>query len=148
MTDLPASQKRPSHGPCFVCGPDNPSGMGVQWHVSGDRIRTSFTFSEAQQGPPGHAHGGAVAAILDEAMGAAVWLGGHQSVAANLNVDFVSPIPLGVEVEVEAWVTEVDGRKSSGKGRMVLAAGGKVLAEATSLFVAVPEFFKGRREGS
>ena len=79
---------------------------------------------------------------------AAVWLGGHQSVAANLNVDFVSPIPRGVEVEVEAWVTRVEGRKSSGKGRMVLAAGGKILAEATSLFVAVPEFFEGRREGS
>jgi hypothetical protein len=31
---------------------------------------------------------------------------------------------------------------------MVLAAGGKILAEATSLFVAVPEFFEGRREGS
>ena len=66
----------------------------------------------------------------------------------NLNVDFVSPIPLGVEVEVEAWVTRVEGRKSSGKGRMVLAAGGKILAEATSLFVVVPEFFEGRREGS
>ena len=81
-------------------------------------------------------------------MGAAVWLGGHQSVAANLNVDFVSPIPLGVEVEVEAWVTRVEGRKSLGKGRMVLAAGGKILAEVTSLFVVVPEFFEGRREGS
>jgi hypothetical protein len=31
---------------------------------------------------------------------------------------------------------------------MVLAAGGKILAEAASLFVAVPEFFEGRREGS
>ena len=81
-------------------------------------------------------------------MGAAVWLGGHQAMAANLNVDFVAPIPLGVEVEVESWVTKVDGRKSSAQGRMVLATGGKILAEATSLFVAVPEFFAGRRESS
>jgi acyl-CoA thioesterase FadM len=67
--------------------------------------------------------------------------------AAKLNVDFVAPIPLGVEVEVEAWVTEVDGRKSSAKGRMVRVADGVLLAQATSLFVAVPEFFANQREG-
>jgi acyl-coenzyme A thioesterase PaaI-like protein len=120
--------------------------MGVEWYVLGERIRTRFTFGQAQQGPPGHAHGGAVSAILDEAMGVSVWLGGHQAMAANLNVDFVAPIPLGVEVEVEAWVTEVDGRKSSAKGRMVRAADGVLLAQATSLFVAVPEFFANQHE--
>jgi hypothetical protein len=31
MTALPVSpEKRRSHGPCFVCGPDNPCGMGVE----------------------------------------------------------------------------------------------------------------------
>jgi hypothetical protein len=36
---------------------------------------------------PGYAHGGSVAAALDEAMGGAAWWAGHQSVAARLAVD-------------------------------------------------------------
>jgi len=56
------------HGVCFVCGRENPHGIGVQWWVREDgTVYARVTFREAQQGPPGHAHGGALAAVLDEA---------------------------------------------------------------------------------
>ena len=40
------------------------------------------------EGPPGHAHGGSMAAVLDEAMGAAAWMEGHLVVAVRLATSF------------------------------------------------------------
>ena len=70
-------QPLPKHGSCFVCGSDDSPGMGVVWYALDDKsIFAEVTLNDAQQGPPGFAHGGASAALLDEAMGAAVWLAG------------------------------------------------------------------------
>jgi len=70
--DYNRSMKRqvPYHGWCFVCGTENPQGIGITMFVDDDGVLTSeFTLTKAQQGPPGYAHGGASAALLDEAMG-------------------------------------------------------------------------------
>src|SRR5688572_18388978 len=53
-----------------------------------DRLVGKAWFGPGAVGPPGHAHGGSVAAALDEAMGAAAWWAGYPSVAARLTVDF------------------------------------------------------------
>lgn len=135
------SERLPYHGPCFVCGPDNPAGMGVDWFAADGRIHSHFRFGEAQQGPMNHVHGGAAAAVLDEAMGAAVWYAGHQALAASLHVDFRAPVPLGAEVRIEAWVAEVNGRKATAAARMTLAGSDVPLVEASGLFVSVPHHF-------
>ena len=144
----PRGERLPYHGPCFVCGPDNPGGMGLDWFALEGRIHATFRFRESEQGPRNHAHGGAAAAILDEAMGAAVWKAGHQVLAANLNVDFRVPVPLGVEVRVEAWVAEVDGRKAQAEARLLLPGSQEPLVEARGLFVSSPEFFAEGGAGS
>jgi len=141
MTDAPSTEKLPYHGPCFICGPDNPTGMGLDWFATEGRVHSVFRFGESQQGPRNHAHGGAAAAVLDEAMGAAVWRAGHPVLAANLHVDFRRPVPLGVEVAVEAWVKKVRGRKAYAVARLTLPGSDRALVEAKGLFIAVPEFF-------
>jgi acyl-coenzyme A thioesterase PaaI-like protein len=74
----------PEHGPCFVCGTQNPHSMGVTWWARDDgAVVTEVALTESQQGPPGYAHGGASAALLDEAMGAAVWRAGYTVVAST-----------------------------------------------------------------
>jgi uncharacterized protein (TIGR00369 family) len=115
-------QKLPGHGVCFVCG-DNPRGIGITWYVDGDEIYAEFTLTEAQQGPPNHVHGGASAAILDEAMGAAVWKTGLRAVAANLEVDYRRPVPLGEKVSVRARVTRRGARKLYARGQIYLPDG-------------------------
>jgi acyl-coenzyme A thioesterase PaaI-like protein len=75
-----------------------------------------------------------VAAVLDEAMGAAVWLKGHMVVAARMTVDFRRLVPVGGELIVEAWVHAVDGRKIVARGRL-LGSDGRPSAEAEGLFV-------------
>lgn len=135
------TERLPYHGPCFVCGPENPAGLGLDWYFTNGRVHTSFRFGRAQQGPRNHVHGGAAAAVLDEAMGAAIWKAGHQVLAANLNVDYRRPVPVETHVAVEAWLDGVEGRKARARALLHLVGSGDVLVEARGLFVAAPEFF-------
>lgn len=68
-------------------------------------------FGEATFGPPGFAHGGVVAFVMDEAMGSAAWIAGYPCVAANLSVDFLEMTPLGRDCFIEARVGEVRSKK-------------------------------------
>ena len=91
-------------------------------------------FGRGAEGPPGYAHGGSVAAVLDEAMGAAAWLGGHASIAARISVDFRHLVPLGLDGLIEARVAGIEGRKVTTRARL-LDEDGRVLAESDGLFV-------------
>jgi acyl-coenzyme A thioesterase PaaI-like protein len=85
-------------------------------------------------GPPGHAHGGSMAAVLDEAMGAAAWMAGHIAVAGRLETDFRAMLPLGTDALLEAWVERREGRKVWTSGRL-FGDDGTLYAEASALFV-------------
>ena len=131
----------PEHGMCFVCGTENPNSIGVQWHVHEDKsIFGEITLNDKQQGPPGHVHGGASAALLDEAMGAAVWQAGYMVMAVNLNVNYRRPLPLGVPVQVTAVFDKKDGRKVYAKGEIRLPDD-TVAVEATGIYVEVNDMF-------
>lgn len=93
-------------------------------------------FGPGAAGPPGHAHGGSIAAVLDEAMGVAAWSSGYASVAAHLEVDFSRMIPLGTDALLEAWVEKASGRKVTTRGRL-LDDDGEPFAEAAGLFVVL-----------
>lgn len=117
--------------------------MGVTWYAQDDdSIFAEVTLTSAQQGPPGMAHGGASAALLDEAMGAAVWLTGHRVASVNLNIDYRKPIPLGQMFTVKAWVLNANGRKVTAKGE-IRSVGGEVAVSGEGIFVQAPQLFEG-----
>ena len=136
------------------CVPIYPFPGPPQSFVSGDpeghRLRVSYFqrqdgaltarawFGRGAEGPPGYAHGGSVAAVLDEAMGAAAWAGGHPSIAARIEVDFRVPVPLGIDAVVEMNVVKVEGRKITTRARL-LDANGRVLAESSGVFVRLAD---------
>jgi len=93
-------------------------------------------FGPGALGPPGHAHGGSIAAVLDEAMGAAAWLAGHRAVAVHLATDFRRMLPLGTDAIFEAWIERVDGRKVSTRSRL-FGPDGETSAEASALFLVL-----------
>ncbi len=130
----------PGHGSCYICGSENPAGLGVVFRLDGDRVKPEVTLTERQQGPPGHAHGGCLAAVLDEAMGAAVWCAGHPVVAARLEVDFRKAVPLGASCTVIAWVTSVKGRKIWAQAE-VRAASGALATQARGLYIEARHVF-------
>ncbi len=56
---------------CFGCGKDNAEGMHLSFFFDEEKMQSvsHFKLANRYQGPPGHAHGGIIAVILDEAMG-------------------------------------------------------------------------------
>jgi len=137
------AQALPEHGSCFVCGTTNPHSIGVTWYLQTDgSITTEIVFTEAQQGPPGYVHGGATAAVLDEAMGAAVWRSGFSVAAVNLNVDYRRPVPLNQPVSVVARLSdEGEGRAIRARSELRLADG-TVAAVGRGIYVEAPHLFE------
>ena len=74
-------ERLPSHTTtCMGCGPDNPHGLRLVVHRSGDAVYTDVTFDERHIGAPGLAHGGAVAAACDDVLGFTLWIAGTPAV--------------------------------------------------------------------
>ncbi len=132
----------PGHGSCYVCGTENPAGLGLAFRLEGGRVKAELVPTERQQGPPGHVHGGCLSAVLDEAMGAAAWCAGHPVLAARLEIDFRRAVPLGARCSVEAWVASVDGRKIWTESELRLP-GGALATRGRGLFLEAREFFGG-----
>lgn len=97
-------------------------------------LRGHVNFGTAYEGPPGFVHGGYVAAVFDELLGATQSLSGTQGMTAHLGVDYRSPTPLGVNLEMHGWVESIEGRKI--RSRATLKAGDQLCAEAGALFIA------------
>ncbi|HMZ06062.1 MAG TPA: PaaI family thioesterase [Anaerolineales bacterium] len=132
----------PYHGWCFVCGTDNPHSIGITMFVDEEGVLTSeFTLADRHQGPPGHAHGGASAAILDEVMGLVVWAAGHKVLAANININYRKPLPLHIPLLAEACITEVGERKISSVGKILLPDS-TVAVEGSGVYVVAKHFFE------
>jgi len=97
-----------------------------RFHIAG-----SVSFGSAYEGPPGHVHGGLVAAMFDELLGFAQLSGGF---TGTLTVRYRKPTPLHTELTLKAWPERVEGRKRIIKGTCHL--GETLLSEAEGLFIA------------
>lgn len=93
-------------------------------------------FGSKTMGPPGHVHGGAMAAVLDEAMGAAAWMNHHKCVAATITITFLEMLPIETEGIVEAWIDRVEGRKIHLQAKLKNPSG-QTVAEGSGLFVVL-----------
>ena len=94
------------------------------------------TFTEIYEGPPGHIHGGFIAAAFDEVLGMAQSLTGRPGMTGTLTIKYRSPTPLNTPIVFQGWVERVDGRKIFTKGT---AHNGETLcAEAEVLFLSMP----------
>lgn len=91
------------------------------------------TLTVAHGGPPGRAHGGIVAVLLDEALGVAAHAAGASGMTAAIDVRFRAATPYGVPLEITARFTERDGRKRFASGE--IRVDGKVTAEATAVYI-------------
>ena len=120
------------HSP--IIGLANPLSPPVHLEYRADRVIGSVTFGAAYEGPPGCVHGGYVAAVFDELLGATQSLSGDQGMTAHLGVDYRRPTPLGVPLHLEGWFERREGRKIYTRG--TLSAGDQLTAEADALFLA------------
>lgn len=102
----------PDSGPGFVSDVPGSQSLRSKYFQKIDKSLVGKAwFGPLAKGPPGYAHGGSQAALLDDAMGAAAWMIQLPVVAVNINIDFKKMLPLNTEVLVEARVEKQDGRK-------------------------------------
>jgi uncharacterized protein (TIGR00369 family) len=133
-----SDQKVPVSGSLYVGG-SKPGGFGAQFYANqAGEISATLALDLEKQGPPGHAHGGSLATLIDEAMGIAAWYQGHRVLAVNLNINFRRAVPLHQMVTVCGRVERAEGRKVYTTGRLTLSDG-TVAVEATGLFVTAPQ---------
>lgn len=131
----------PYHGWCFVCGADNPHSIGLTWFIENGILTAEFTLNKSQQGPPNHAHGGASAAILDEAMGLAVWAAGYKVAAVHLQINYHKPLALHEKFFVEAKVSKVEEKKIFSQGE-IKSADSTVFVSGSGIYVVAPQLFE------
>lgn len=120
----------------FVSGDPDGDRLKVRYYRkdSDGSLTGKVWFGPGTEGPPGRAHGGAVAAVLDEAMSAAAWMAGHEIVVARLTAELRRGIPVGTVAVFETEVVRVDGKKVTVE--TVLKDGeGRTLARGESLLV-------------
>ena len=136
----PAFTKHPalSKNYCFGCGKDNPQGMRLKfvYDEAGKRFVANFRLARRFTGPPRHAHGGVIAAILDEAMSKPSKLRGVLAPTSELNVRYLKLVPLGAKLTAAGWEVRVRGREHL-RAAEIRNARGEVLASGRGKFIAV-----------
>jgi acyl-coenzyme A thioesterase PaaI-like protein len=126
---------------CFGCGDDNLAGLHLKFFVDEEqRVLCRIRLAAQFQGPPGHAHGGIIATLLDEAMSKA---NRHRNIVAmtrHMSIDYRRPVPLETDLVLEGW-SEKDTGSASGRKHQCSAEirdpSGTVLASATGIFIEV-----------
>src|SRR3954452_14180002 len=123
---------------CFGCGKDNPEGMQLKFRLDEDRQRFvgRFRLARRYQGPPGHAHGGIIATLLDEAMGKVNKLREVVALTSQMSVKYLKPVPLGKPIVVEGWELRVRGRRHMNAAE-IRNEQGDVLASGRGVFIAI-----------
>lgn len=112
--------------------------------VDGGVVGTAV-LGPAYEGPPGYAHGGMSALLLDQLLGAAAIAAGLWGMTVNLDVDYRGPVPLGEPLELRARVVGEQGRRTVVTGTIATAAApGANLVEGRGTFVMPrPERLEG-----
>jgi uncharacterized protein (TIGR00369 family) len=122
---------------CFGCGQANRSGLRLKFFVDEQqtiicRVRLPRRF----EGPPGHAHGGVIATLLDEAMSKANRQFGIVAMTRQLEVEYLKPVPLGMPLLLTGRHIEASGRIHRCEAEITNESG-TALARAKAVFLTV-----------
>ena len=140
--------RQPSSRSCFVCGRDNPVGLHVRWdnHPDVGEVHATVSIPAHFNGYPGVAHGGIVAALLDEAAGRSILLDGdfdQLMVTAKLEVRYHQPAPTETPLLLVGRLDRGGNQHAEARAELRLPDG-SVAARATVLLARPPAEISGR----
>ena len=123
----------------------NPNGLQLRFYQTGPgEVTAAYTVPEHFQGYPGLAHGGIVAAMLDEVTGRAL-MGGDPPrfmFTARLNIRYRKNVPIGQPLRLIGRVEKTKSRTATSIGQ-IFGPGGELLAEAQAILVDLPDEIRG-----
>jgi uncharacterized protein (TIGR00369 family) len=122
---------------CYVCGKENPAGLGIDFKINREQrsISANFTPLNVHQGYEGIVHGGILSALLDEAMVKLTVSLGIPAVTAEITVKFKTPAAPGEELLVSGRLTHETRRLIQAEAK--IERGPVVIAEATGKLLRI-----------
>ena len=130
----------PKTNTCYVCGPENASGLHVPFVSDGAHgSRAAYTARAEHCGWPGLLHGGVVFALMDEALAWACYFQGLYGVTARVQARFRQPIPSGTKLIIRAWTLERNRRLVNARAEIRLEAEGEPLVAEATATMYLPE---------
>jgi len=122
----------------FISGDPQGNRFRVRYYRdAAQHLKARIWFGPETEGPPGHAHGGSMAAVFDEVLGLSAWAAGYPIVVGNLNVNFRNLLPLQKVVTVESKIVSAEGRKIMVHGRIFCEKTTYAVGEC--LCITIPE---------
>lgn len=132
--------KQPNASMCFVCGRDNPAGLGMSFYDNGqDLVMSKVTPAAHFEGYPGVLHGGIVATILDEVVGRVSMVKDHHHfmMTVKLLTKYRHPVIIGQELTAIGRAVRIGGRIGKAEGEIILADG-TIACEAEIVMADMP----------
>ena len=130
-----------------VSGSANPMGLALRIRREGDEVVARTTVGPAFEGAPGRVHGGIVAAMIDETMGAILPMLGTLAYTAQLRLDYLKPTPVNTPIEVRSRLRQRKGRRLTLEAEVFDRDEMTVRAEALFLTVDIAAFIPAELGG-
>ena len=140
---------------CYGCGRLNEQGHHVKSYWDGEETLARFTPREYHIAVPGYVYGGLIASLIDCHGTGTAALASYRSesrdpgsqpplrfVTASLQVDYLKPTPLGIELELRGNVIEITTRKVISEIRVL--ADGVITAKGKVVAVRMPDSMLGK----
>ncbi len=122
---------------CFGCGQMNPTGLRLTFYETDDGAEVECVVAQEFSGPPGIAHGGIQATILDETMCVTAYAkAGVQVVTGEMTVRYLWPVPTATPIRARGRIVERKDHSFFIEGAIHLAATGEELTRARGRFFA------------
>lgn len=126
------------HSP-FI-GRANPLSPPMRLQEIDRKVHGRVVFGSAYEGPPGCVHGGYVAGVFDELLGATQSLSGQPGMTGTLTIKYRSPTPLHTELHLVGEFTGTERRKIFTTGQLFAVSPDgdeRLCAEAEAIFVSI-----------
>ncbi len=121
---------------CFGCGKANPHSLKMKAFQDGEVTKAEFLPNECHQSWPGHVHGGALMAALDEGIGWAVFSKGIYAVTAKIDVRLKSMARIGEPLIVSTHIIKRTSRTVEVEAKLC-RRDDSIVAEANALLFKV-----------
>jgi acyl-coenzyme A thioesterase PaaI-like protein len=128
---------RPDANHCFVCGPDNPHGLRIEFRLEDELCRASFVPGDAYVGYDKMTHGGIIFSALDDVMANWLFLQGIRAHTAKCEIRYRQPVPIGTRIELTGRCTKRKGRVAVMTGEARRASDDVIVADAQASFMIV-----------
>ncbi|XP_054829527.1 acyl-coenzyme A thioesterase THEM4-like [Eublepharis macularius] len=121
----------------YFCRSISTEGLGFEYvmffNPSQKRMVCIFQPGPYLEGPPGFAHGGSIATMLDVTIALCAIFAADAILTANLSINYKSPVRLGSVVLVDSKLNRIEGRKAFFCGQVQSVDGQTLHAEGTAL---------------